>query len=108
MSKTSIVKTNEALLASRPIFTADLLQKYRVELLRTAAPVEIKAYAEMSLGTVVSLSNMLEACLHVIPDPARALDELNEELDAADEEDEYGYEEDEEVGENKEVEEDTA
>jgi hypothetical protein len=82
ISKYSIAATNEALLASRPIFAADILDQYRTEMIRVTTSDEIKGYAVASLGTVVGVSNALEACLRVAADPIAAIDELNEELEA--------------------------
>ncbi|KAF9151411.1 hypothetical protein BG015_006702 [Linnemannia schmuckeri] len=82
IGKNSIAATNEALLASRPIFAADILDQYRTELIRVTMDDEIKGYAVASLGTVVGVSNALEACLRVAADPVAAIDELNEELEA--------------------------
>jgi hypothetical protein len=88
MSKTSIAKTNEALLATRPIFAGDLIQEYRAELMRLAPTDDIRNYAEISLGLIVGYSNSLEACLRVAADPVGAFDEVDEELEAEMEEDE--------------------
>ncbi|KAF8944267.1 hypothetical protein BGZ47_004442 [Haplosporangium gracile] len=82
IDKNSIAATNEALLASRPIFAADILDQYRTELIRVTMDDEVKGYAIASLGTVVGVSNALEACLRVVADPVAAIDELNEELKA--------------------------
>jgi len=95
MAKTSIAKTNDALLATRPIFAADLLQEYRAELLRLAPPEDIRNYADISLGSIVGFSNSLEACLRVAADPVGALDELNKDLDAEADEDDFEDEDDE-------------
>ncbi|KAF9909497.1 hypothetical protein EC991_008479 [Linnemannia zychae] len=82
ISKSSIAATNEALLSSRPIFAADILDQYRTELIRVTTDEEIKGYAVAALGTVVGVSNSLEACLRVTADPVEAIDELNMELEA--------------------------
>ncbi|KAF9144485.1 hypothetical protein BGX30_012558 [Mortierella sp. GBA39] len=82
IGKNSIAATNEALLASRPIFAADILDQYRIELIRATTDDKIKGYAVASLGIVVGVSNALEACLRVAADPVAAIDELNEELEA--------------------------
>ncbi|GJJ68595.1 hypothetical protein EMPS_00941 [Entomortierella parvispora] len=98
MSKTSIAKTNDALLSIRPIFAADLLTEYRSALLRLKPSEDIRNYAEIILGTIVGSSNSLEACLRVAADPAAALEDLNEELDEYEDEDEdedYDDEDDE-------------
>lgn len=99
IGKNSIAATNEALLASRPIFAADILDQYRIELIRATTDDEIKGYAVASLGTVVGVSNALEACLRVAADPVAAIDELNEKLEAQalyDDEDEDEYEDEDE------------
>lgn len=88
LDKSSVASTNEALLASRPIFAADVLDQFRIELLRVGNTQEIQNYAQVALGTVVGISNALEACLRVAADPVGAIDELNEELDALDDYDE--------------------
>lgn len=101
IGKNSIAATNEALLASRPIFAADILDQYRIELIRATTDDEIKGYAVASLGTVVGVSNALEACLRIAADPVAAIDELNEELEAQalyddeDEDEDEGEDEDE-------------
>ncbi|KAF9335942.1 hypothetical protein BGZ91_010258 [Linnemannia elongata] len=98
IGKNSIAATNEALLASRPIFAADILDQYRIELIRATTNDEIKGYAVASLGTVVGVSNALEACLRVTADPVAAIDELNEELESQaqyDDEDKEDEDEDE-------------
>ncbi|KAG0281377.1 hypothetical protein BGZ95_004407 [Linnemannia exigua] len=82
LSKNSIAATNEALLSSRPIFAADILDQYRTELIRVTMDEEIKGYAVAALGSVVGVSNSLEACLRVAADPVAAIDELNEEMEA--------------------------
>ncbi|KAG0284913.1 hypothetical protein BGZ96_010763 [Linnemannia gamsii] len=94
ISKYSIAATNEALLASRPMFAADILDQYRTEMIRVTTSDEIKGYAVASLGTVVGVSNALEACLRVAADPVAAIDELNEELEAQALYDEYEDEDD--------------
>ncbi|KAK3843014.1 MAG: hypothetical protein J3R72DRAFT_420569 [Linnemannia gamsii] len=101
LSKNSIAATNEDLLSSRPIFAADILDQYRIELIRVTMDEEIKGYAVAALGTVVGVSNSLEACLRVAADPIAAIDELNDELEAQafyddEEEDEDEEDEDEE------------
>ncbi|KAF9932705.1 hypothetical protein FBU30_007548 [Linnemannia zychae] len=87
ISKSSIASSNEALLASRPIFAADLLDDYRTEIIRAGAQKEVQTYAAASLGFVVGSSNALEACLRIAANPVAAVDELNEELDALEDED---------------------
>ncbi|KAK3843015.1 MAG: hypothetical protein J3R72DRAFT_474241 [Linnemannia gamsii] len=95
ISKNSIAANNDALLDSRPIFAADLLEDYRTEMLRAGAKDSIQKYAAGSLGLVVASSNALEACLRVAANPASAVEELNDELDALEDEDEADEDEDE-------------
>ncbi|KAG9327679.1 hypothetical protein KVV02_006383 [Mortierella alpina] len=100
MGKNSIAANNEALLSTRPIFAADVLDQYRIELLRaTDAAENVKIYAETSLGVVVGISNALEACLRIAADPAGAIDDLNDELEAQARFDDMDDEDDEEVDE---------
>ncbi|KAG0254350.1 hypothetical protein BG011_005812 [Mortierella polycephala] len=82
MSKNSIATTNDALLTTRPIFASDVLDQYRIEMVRVADSDDIKAYAQASLAATVGLSNALEACLRVAADPVGAIDDLNDELEA--------------------------
>ncbi|KAF9100776.1 hypothetical protein BGX29_006273 [Mortierella sp. GBA35] len=96
ISKNSIAATSEALLTSRPIFAADILDQYRAELIRSTTDDEIKGYAVSSLGTVVGISNALEARLRVAADPIAAIDELKEELEAQAYYDDEDEDEDEE------------
>ncbi|KAF9958725.1 hypothetical protein BGZ65_001224 [Modicella reniformis] len=96
MNKSSVASTNEALLTSRPIFAADVLDQFRIELLRVGNTDEIRNYAQVALGTVVGLSNALEACLRIAADPIGATNELNDELFAQEVYDEEGEDEDEE------------
>lgn len=114
MGKSAIATTNEGLLAIRPIFATDLLNQFREELLR-AESVDIKTYAQRDLGVVVGISNALEACLRIAADPIAAIDDLNEELEAAAEDyddeddiDEYEDDEDDEYDEDDEDEADEA
>lgn len=88
MGKDAIATTNEALLATRPIFATDLLNQFREELLR-AESSDIKMYAQRDLSVVVGVSNALEACLRIAADPVAAIDDLNEEMESVD-----SYEED--------------
>ena len=76
MAKSSIASKNEDLLATRPIFAASLLQRYREELLQQQLEDDWKLYAQADLSTIISLSNALEACLYVSADPAAAADDL--------------------------------
>ncbi|KAG0333975.1 hypothetical protein BG004_000611 [Podila humilis] len=106
MSKHSIASSNDALLANRPIFAADLLNQFREELLQIEKSgngdynnnvFEGKKYAEIDLAIAVASSNALEACLRIAADPVAAIDDLNEELESAaarEEEEESGDEED--------------
>ena len=96
LDKSSVASTNEALLATRPIFVADGLDQFRIELLRVGNTEELQNYAQVALGTVVGMSNALEAFLRVAADPVGAIDELNEELDARDD-----YDEEEEGAEDE-------
>lgn len=100
LSKNAIAQSNEALLNTRPIFAADLLNQYRDEYLRVAETDDAKIYAQTYLGAIVGASNALEACLRVAADPAVAAEELHQELNAQarfeDENDEGDDEEDEE------------
>lgn len=88
VSKNSIAAKNEALLASRPIFAAELLDAYRVEMVRAGAKDDVQSYAINSLSLVIGSSNALEACLRIAADPAAAAEDLNDELDALEDEDE--------------------
>ncbi|KAG9072380.1 hypothetical protein KI688_000150 [Linnemannia hyalina] len=89
ISKNSIAAKNEALLASRPIFAAELLDVYMVEIVRAGAKDDVQNYAINSLSFVIGSSNALEACLRIAADPAAAVEDLNDELDALEDEDEY-------------------
>ncbi|GJJ68596.1 hypothetical protein EMPS_00942 [Entomortierella parvispora] len=98
MAKASIAETNDALLSIRSIFAGNLLAEYRTELLSLKPSEDIRIYADITLDSITGSSNSLEACLRVAVDPAVALEELNGELDAEAEVDEYedGDEEDDE------------
>ncbi|KAF9542225.1 hypothetical protein EC957_002236 [Mortierella hygrophila] len=89
ISKNSIAAKNEALLASRPIFAAELLDAYRIEMVRAGAKDDVQSYVVNSLSFVIGSSNALEACLRIAADPAAAVEDLNDELDALEDEDEY-------------------
>ncbi|GJJ75983.1 hypothetical protein EMPS_08341 [Entomortierella parvispora] len=80
MAKTSIASKNDDLLATRPIFATRLLENYREGLLQQPLEEDWKEYAQVNLGLLVSVSNSLEACLHVSADPVAAADGLEEEL----------------------------
>ncbi|KAG9072379.1 hypothetical protein KI688_000149 [Linnemannia hyalina] len=99
-SKTSVAATNEALMATRPIFSADVLDQYRMEILRNSGDSDaVKMYAVADLGAVVAFSNGLEACLRIAADPAAAVEEANEEEEDMDEDDmDEDYEDEDEVG----------
>ncbi|KAF9094042.1 hypothetical protein BGX23_002591 [Mortierella sp. AD031] len=73
-SKNSIAATNEALLDMRPIFAASVLEKYRLEIVRSSGGnKDAMNYAVSELGTVVAVSNALEACLHIATVPLQLL-----------------------------------
>ncbi|KAG0214584.1 hypothetical protein BGX33_002006 [Mortierella sp. NVP41] len=92
--KNSIAASNEAPLDSRPVFAGDLLDQYRIEMVRAGAKDDVQKFAAGSLGLVVSTSSALEACLR-IADSIAAVEDLNEELDGIDdEEDEADEDED--------------
>ncbi|KAF9129950.1 hypothetical protein BGW39_003606 [Mortierella sp. 14UC] len=87
-SKTSIATTNEALLAVRSIFSADILKRHRLKILRNSGDSDsIKKYAFVDLGSVVAFSNGLEACLLIATDPAAAAEDIDEEGDEDEESD---------------------
>ncbi|KAF9122282.1 hypothetical protein BGW39_009866 [Mortierella sp. 14UC] len=86
-SKTSVAASNDALLATRPVFSANLLEKYRLEILRSSGDREdVKIFATEDLGGVVAFSNGLEACLRIASDAGIA-EESNEDADEDDEDD---------------------
>ncbi|OAQ31102.1 hypothetical protein K457DRAFT_124473 [Linnemannia elongata AG-77] len=96
-SKTSVAATNEALMATRPIFPADVLDQYRMEIIRNSGDNDaIKMYAVADLGAVVAFSNGLEACMRIAADPAAAAEEANEEDEDEDEDMDEDYEDDDE------------
>ncbi|KAG0284914.1 hypothetical protein BGZ96_010764, partial [Linnemannia gamsii] len=94
ISKNSIAANNDALLNSRPVFAAELLDTYRTEMVRAGAKDAVQSYAATSLSLVIGSSNALEACLRIAANPAAAVEDLNDELDALEDEDEE-YEDDE-------------
>ncbi|KAF9910202.1 hypothetical protein EC991_007129 [Linnemannia zychae] len=94
MDQYSIASSNDALLASRPIFSTSLFDQYRQEIIEKADSDALKLYAQSDLAILVSISNGLEACLHVAADPEAAAEELAEEL--AEEYEASGEDEDEE------------
>ncbi|KAG0335526.1 hypothetical protein BG000_007450 [Podila horticola] len=100
MGKDAIATTNEALLATRPIFATDLLNQFREELLR-AESSDIKMYAQRDLSVVVGVSNALEACLRIAADPVAAIDDLNEEMESVDSYEEDDDEDNEDDDEDK-------
>ncbi|KAG0287100.1 hypothetical protein BGZ96_008913 [Linnemannia gamsii] len=93
MEQTSIASSNDALLSTRPIFSASLLDQYRLELIQKADSDSLKQFAQADLAFLISISNGLEACLHVAADPEAAADELAEEYEAMDDDEEYDDEE---------------
>jgi len=101
LSKTSIAKTIDDLLAICPSFASDLMQEYRAELLRLSPTEDIRNYTDISLGSVVSFSNSLEACLRVAADPVGALEEFTGASNTEADEDEF-EEDDEEKDEGDE------
>ncbi|KAG0055980.1 hypothetical protein BGZ83_006747 [Gryganskiella cystojenkinii] len=95
MSKSSIASSNEGLLATRPIFAGRLLEQYRDELLhQDSISDDFRMFVRGQLGIIVSLSNALEACLHIAADPVHAADGLEDELEYDDYEDEDFEDED--------------
>ncbi|KAK3843955.1 MAG: hypothetical protein J3R72DRAFT_96283 [Linnemannia gamsii] len=95
MDQFSIASSNDALLASRPIFSASLLNQFRQEIVEKADSDALKEYAQIDLSILVSISNALEACLQVAADPEAAAEELAEEYEAMSEDDEYDDDEEE-------------
>ncbi|KAG0273606.1 hypothetical protein BGZ95_010599 [Linnemannia exigua] len=95
MDQFSIVSSNDALIASRPIFSASLLDQYRQEIVEKADSDALKQYAQADLAILVSISNALEACLHVAADPVAAAEELAAEYEAMGADDEYDDEDEE-------------
>lgn len=93
MDQTSIASSKEALLSTRPIFSASLLDQYRLELIQKADSDSLKQFAQADLAFLVSMSNGLEACLLVAADPEAAADELAEEYEAMGDDEEYDDEE---------------
>ncbi|KAF9130966.1 hypothetical protein BGW39_002430 [Mortierella sp. 14UC] len=78
----SIASSNDALLASRPIFATSLLDQFRQEIIEQADSNALKLYAQSDLAVLVSISNGLEACPHVAADLEAAAKELAEEYEA--------------------------
>ncbi|KAF9138361.1 hypothetical protein BGX30_009256 [Mortierella sp. GBA39] len=93
MDQSSIASSNDALLTTRPIFSASLLDQYRQEIVQKADSDALKQFVQADLAVLISISNALEACLHVAADPEAAADELAEEYEALAEDDEYDDEE---------------
>ncbi|KAF9136954.1 hypothetical protein BG015_002939 [Linnemannia schmuckeri] len=89
MDQSSIANSNDALLTTRPIFSASLLDQYRQEIVQKADSDTLKQFVQADLAVLISISNALEACLHVAADPEAAADELAEEYEAFAEDDEY-------------------
>ncbi|KAF9100777.1 hypothetical protein BGX29_006274 [Mortierella sp. GBA35] len=86
------------LLDSRPVFAGDLLDQYRIGMVRAGAKNDVQKFAAGSLGLVVSTSSALEACLRIAADSIAAVEDLNEELDGIDD-DEDEADEDEDADE---------
>ena len=87
MDSSSIASTNDAILATRPIFSGDLLDQYRREMVHLSSENDdLRKFAQTNLALIVSMSNALEACLHVAVDPVGAAEDLAEEYDAMAEE----------------------
>ncbi|KAF9289517.1 hypothetical protein BGZ68_009207 [Mortierella alpina] len=87
MDSSSIASTNDAILATRPIFSGDLLDQYRREMVHLSSENDdLQKFAQTNLALIVSMSNALEACLHVAVDPVGAAEDLAEEYDAMAEE----------------------
>ncbi|GJJ69736.1 hypothetical protein EMPS_02084 [Entomortierella parvispora] len=84
LSKASIPASNDDLLKTRSFFVADILDQYREEVNRLGTTDDVKNYAQLSLSSVVASSNALEACLRIAANTDVAVEELNEELDAVD------------------------
>ncbi|KAG0203531.1 hypothetical protein BGX28_004213 [Mortierella sp. GBA30] len=84
MDSTSIADKNEAILATRPIFSADLLDQYRQEMLYLAGDDEkdVKKYAHTDLAVVISISNALRACLRAAADLKGAAEHGSNEPEA--------------------------
>ncbi|KAF9284925.1 hypothetical protein BGZ88_009736 [Linnemannia elongata] len=95
MDQSSIASSNDALLTTRPIFSASLLDQYRQEIMQKADSDTLKQFVQTDLAVLISISNALEACLHVAADPGAAADELAEEYEAIAEEYEAIAEDDE-------------
>ncbi|KAG0203530.1 hypothetical protein BGX28_004212 [Mortierella sp. GBA30] len=77
MGSHSIASSNDDILKARPIFSADLLDQYRRELMLLAGKnKDLKKYAQTNLAIIVSMSNALEACLNVAADPIGAAEDL--------------------------------
>jgi hypothetical protein len=93
MDQTSIAGSNDALLSTRPIFSASLLDQYRQELIQKADSASLKQFAQADLAFLISISNALEACLRVAADPEAAADDLAEEYEAMGDDEEYNDEE---------------
>lgn len=66
---------------------ADVLDQYREEVNRLGTTDDVKNYAQLRLSSVVASSNALEACLRIAANTDVAVDELDEDLDAIEEED---------------------
>ncbi|KAF8925597.1 hypothetical protein BGZ47_003169 [Haplosporangium gracile] len=89
MDQSSIASSNDALLTTRPIFSTSLLDQYREEIVQKADSDTLKQFVQADLAVLISISNALEACLHIAADPGVAAYELAEEYEAFAEDDEY-------------------
>ncbi|KAF9282497.1 hypothetical protein BGZ74_002135 [Mortierella antarctica] len=87
LSKSSIAAANEDWLTTHPIFMANVLDQYHEEVNGLVTSDDIKNYAQLKLSSVVASSNALEVCLCITTDPKTAVEELDEELDAMEDED---------------------
>ncbi|ORZ26869.1 hypothetical protein BCR41DRAFT_392905 [Lobosporangium transversale] len=83
MDKYSIATSNDALLSSRPIFSADLLDQYRQELINLGETDEVKEFARINLALTISMSNALEACLKLSADPTAAMEAWDEDFETS-------------------------
>ncbi|KAF9968769.1 hypothetical protein BGZ70_007655, partial [Mortierella alpina] len=108
MRSHSIAKTNDALLAMRPVFLTDTLDEFRQEIIHFAEKddEEIRKHAQTHLAKAVTVGNALDACLYNAAAPEDATEDvevyeyMNEyedinEYEDMDEEDECEEDEDE-------------
>ncbi|KAF9959100.1 hypothetical protein BGZ72_010340 [Mortierella alpina] len=90
MNSYSIAKTNDALLAMRPIFFTEALNDFTQEMTHWAKNAKsITKYAQTHLAKAVTVANALDACLYNAAAPEYAVD------DVADNEEEVDYEDEE-------------